>query len=141
MKRYGFFPVIGDGMPGNSYRPSVADLADTNVAAHLDDTQTHALAIVAANPIGPVLLLTNSYLFPHSSIDHLMGTIGADIEDTEDPLFAMIQACGARGVDTEFWTDDVKPWEQWTYRDVLQGIGEQFEPAFQIDFFDTSEVV
>ena len=141
MKRYGLFPVIGDGTVGHEYRPSVADLANTNSSAVIDDGPSHAFTIVAANPIGPVLLLTNSYLFPHSSIDHLMNTIGADIEDTGDPLFAMIQACGARGVDTDFWTDDVKPWDQWIYRDVLQGIGEQFEPAFQIDHFDTSEVV
>lgn len=150
MKRWCFSPIVGDGQSiQTAFRVAVADVADTNANAVIPadpfdggPLYTFAFCHVGTANILGVSQVSNVYLFPLASADHLMSSIGTDpINDTDSSLFALRQACEARGLDTDFWLQHpTKAWGDWTYRDVLLGIVQQHSAAVtNLDLLDVVE--
>lgn len=143
MRRWCFSPIVGDGGSGgflSGYHVAVDDVPDTfsNAVIPPDPNTgvplyTFAFCNVYTRNILQLMQVSNSYLFPDSSLDHPMSSIGTDpINDTESSLFAMRQACEARGLSVDFWLQHpTKPWGDWTYRQVLLGIVHQHDPTKQ----------
>ena len=140
-KRWAFSPITGDGQSNETaYRVTVGDLPNTNTIALIPTDNngapihTFALCRVATANIQSVIETPNVYVFPESSLDHVMSSIGSDPNNTNDVLFAMNQAIQVRGLDHTFWQMAD------SYRSVINGIGKQHDSIFDADRFDVSEV-
>jgi len=158
-KRFGYFPVIGDGQsPSTAFRSTLSNLSPSIVRYEdkiLIDSHTgqpvfqHAMSRVAALDMAPVAALSNSYLFPDAPLDVTLASIdntrpGFDAPDGQNPdtdsiLFALKQAVQARGFTNGWLTDPNKPWQTWLYRELLTYLVHQLEPAQVIESWDVAE--
>lgn len=146
MKRYAFFPRIGNGSGGDEFRPSVADFANVTykIVSKVDENgielRNYYLTRCAKADFGSVFQLSNAYIFPDATLDVLLGAIGTDANDPNDILFAMNQACVARQLATPWMTTAGKPWSQWSFGDVILNIAQQIDPLWpNLNNFDVSE--
>lgn len=146
MKRYAFFPRIGNGSGGDEFRPSVADLPNVTykIVSKVDEfgieLRNYYLTRCAKADFGAVFQLSNSYIFPDATLDVLLSAIGTDPNDSNDILFAMNQACVARQLATPWMTTPAKPWQEWSFGDVILNIAQQIDPLWpNLNNFDVSE--
>jgi len=144
MKRYAFFPVVYD--PEIGYFPSVDSLkpitykivSKTNAAGQ--ELRSFFLTRCAKADFGAVFLVSNSYIFPDAPNDVLLSAIGANANDPNDILFAMNQACVARQLTTPWMTTPSKPWQQWSFGEVILNIAQQVDPLWpNLNNFDVPE--
>jgi len=146
MKRYAFFPVAGNGTENNQFRPTVADISNVTykIVSKIDEfgieLRPYYLTRCARADFGPVFLLTNSYIFPDAPLDVLLSAIGTDPNDSNDILAAMNQACIARSLTTPWMSTPSKPWQEWSFGDVILNIAQQIDPLYPtLNNFDVSE--
>ena len=144
MKRYAFFPVVYD--PDKGYHPSVDALQPITykIVSKVDENgqelRSFFLTRCAKADFGAVFLLSNSYIFPDAPLDVLLSAIGNDPLDSNDILFAMNQACVARGLTTPWMSTPSKPWQQWSFGEVILNIAQQIDPLWpNLNNFDVSE--
>lgn len=140
MKRYYISPIIGDGTSQNPYRASVADVSQTNtntiIPSKPDGTPKYGFAfciIGTLNPTGTAQV-TNSLTFPDYPLDGRMDGMEAV---TRAAFKQSAEAYDLDGnglnLDMTFYGDSS------SYRDVIDGIGKQFEPVFNVNNFDVGE--
>lgn len=146
MKRYAFFPRLGNGSGESEFRPSVADLQNVTykIVSKVDEfgieLRNYYLTRCAKADFGAVHLLTNSYIFPDATLDMLLSAIGTDPNDSNDILAAMNQACTARQLTTPWMSTPSKPWQQWSFGEVILNIAQQIDPLWpNLNNFDVSE--
>lgn len=146
MKRYAFFPRLGNGSENNEFRPSVADLSNVTykIVSKVDEfgieLRTYYLTRCAKADFGAVFLLSNSYIFPDATLDMLLSAIGTNPNDPNDILAAMNQACTARQLTTPWMTTQNKPWNQWSFGEVILNVAQQIDPLWpNLNNFDVSE--
>jgi hypothetical protein len=146
MKRYAFFPRIGSGTSENEFRPSVADLSNITykIVSKVDEfgieLKNYYLTRCAKADFGAVFLLSNSYIFPDATLDTLLSAIGNDPNNSNDILSAMNQACVARQLITPWMSTPSKPWNEWSFGDVILNIAQQIDPLWpNLNNFDVSE--
>ena len=128
--RYGFFPVLQPDPNGTfveqGYRPSLADIdpvvsynSATLYTSEGPPSLPFFFCIFPDTQISQIIQLSNAYVFPNASPDHLLSAIGVDINDPNDILYGMRQAITVRGL-----IDPVTSLQQ-SYRDVLFNVLQQ----------------
>lgn len=146
MKRYAFFPKIGNGSGDDEFRPAVAALPPVTykIVSKVDEfgveLRNYYLTRCAKADFGPVFSLPNAYIFPDAPLDVLLSAIGNDPLNSNDILFAMNQACTARQLATPWMSTPSKPWQQWSFGDVILNIAQQIDPLYpNLNNFDVPE--
>ena len=146
MKRYAFFPRLGNGSDGNEFRPAVADLQNVTykIVSKIDEfgieLRNYYLTRCAKADFGQVFLLSNAYIFPDATLDVLLSAIGTDPNNSNDILAGMNQACIARQLTTPWMTTQNNPWQEWSFGDVILNIAKQIDPLWpNLNNFDVSE--
>lgn len=146
MIRFCISPIIGTGGGEDSFRAAVLDVANINTSAIIptdNDPQSpdygkpkynFALCIVAAANFAPVAQVSNLYLFPDYNLDGRMDGMEAEART------GMVQSVEAYDLDGEGLFFDASHDDGESYRQVLDRIGKQLEPAFNINNFGTGEV-
>lgn len=142
MKRFGICPVIGAGTLQNSYRPSAADVPNTNSKGQIP-TDSHGVPIYhfalvrAANSVfSDVLAVSNSYWFPDFPLDSKMSSMDPDARTAMNQSVQAFDMDGAgTHIDMTFYGDDD------SFRDVMNHVGQFFVSSFSIDSFDVADVV
>lgn len=129
MKRYYISPIIGDGTEFNPYRAKIADYGVATVSVIASDPTgkpllSYALALVSATNHGRILADAAIDALPDFPLD---GKVSAINTATKNAMIAKLQA---RGIDTSFIGNADG------YRDVIRGIGQAIEPAFNENNFD-----
>lgn len=137
--RYGFFRILPPEPNGtfetNAYRAELQSLKIAyNSVIPSDENgiplNPWAFCVFVEQKFDQVVQLTNSYVFPDSSLDHFLSSIGTDPNDPNDILFAMRQALTARGLNDSAVQLHAK------YRDVLFNVLNQSGGTFaNIDQF------
>lgn len=142
-KRYFISRVIGTGTNNDDYRAEVSDAGNLNAASlipsvsQFDGTPKYrfALSIISTPNLPAALIISNSYCFPDYPLDARMDGMNADARQSIEQTVAAYDWDGnGYHVSTAFITDSM------AYRDVITGIAQQIEPAFQINNFDVAEV-
>lgn len=134
MKRYYISPVIEvpSAEFGTEYRTKIADYGVPSVAVIPSDPvtgkplATWALVLVSTNNHGAILADATIDALPDFPLD---GKVSAIQTATKNAMISKLQA---RGIDTAFIGSADG------YRDVIRGIGQKFEPAFNENNFDVS---
>ena len=139
-ERYAISPIIGTGTIQDPYRAAVADVSGVNTAAVIPSDSAgkplyrFAFCIVAASVWTSVLAVTNLYLFPDYVLDGLMSAM--------DPATrtAMVQSVQAYDLTGQGKYLDATNADSDSYRTLLTHIGQQFDPAFDLNHFGVSDV-
>ena len=139
-ERYAISPVIGSGTITDPFRASVADVPGVNMADVIPtDANGHplyrfALCIVAASQWTQVLAVTNLYLFPDYVLDGLMSGMDAT---ARTGLVQSVQAYDLTGNGKHL---DASNADTDSYRTLIQKIGAQLDPNFNVNAFGVSDV-
>lgn len=128
-KRYYVCDIIGTGSDEDPFRPAVADLGVSWVASILtgDDGRpvyTDCLALVETVNHNIVRNTRGVSPMPDFPLDGKLSAIQTGTKNM------MMSALGARGFDTTTVGNADG------YRDVLQSVGRQRDPAFDVDKFN-----
>ena len=144
MLRYVISPIIGTGVEFNDFRVAVGDVAATNHAAVIPTHTSgpnigqpkylHAMAIVATANLPAVAAVSNAFVFPDYPLDGRMDGMEAAVRA------AMVQSVEAYDFDGQGYHIAVMDDDDWSYRQVLNDIGQQLEPALDIANLTVSEV-
>lgn len=132
MKRYYISPIAGDGTEFNPYRPKIADYGVSWVGSIPSDPITGkplaswVLVLVSANNHGAIISDPAIDSLPDFPLD---GKVSAIQTATKNTMISRLQA---RGIDTAFIGSADG------YRDVIRGIGQKYEPAFDENSFDVN---
>lgn len=139
MKRYCISPVIGSGTIHDPFRAAVADVSHTNTNSVIPTNQSgqpvynFALSIVGTANLAGVLAVTNGYVFPDYPLDGEMGGMEAQ---TRTDFEQSVEAFNLDGNGLHF---DAGHQSAENYRAVLNRLGQQIEPAFNVNNFDAQE--
>lgn len=139
MKLWLLCPIIGSGTFQNPYRSSVSDVSDTNVNNVIPTDQqgqplyNFAFCRVGTANLSGVLAVTNSYAFPDYPLDGRMDGMESDART------GMVQTVQAYDMDGNGLHLDASHNDSDSYRQVLQAIVSQIEPAVNINTFDVAE--
>ena len=144
MKRYTLSPVTGAGTFQSPFRAAVSDVSQTNTNSlipthgqgHPDEGQpkyNFALSIVGTANLAGVLAVSNSYVFPDYPLDGEMGGMEAETRTAFEQSVEAYDLDGA-GLHLDASHQSAESW-----RTVLTRIGQQIEPAFNVNNFDAQE--
>lgn len=136
-KRYVIGPVVGSGTLGNPYRAKVADIcpAVSVIPSNPDGSPKYnfALSLVSTDNLAAVLAITNLYALPDYALDGRMDGMESNART------GLVQSVEAYDLDGNGLHLDATHDDSDGYRSVLEAIGEQFDPSFNLDHFDVSE--
>lgn len=141
MKRYMICPIIGAGTQGNPYRAAVADVSGAEVNSLIPSNQDgsprygFAFCRVAAVNFTAVLAITNSYAFPDFPLDSQMSGMESEART------GMVQSVEAYNMDGQGFNLVADHDDTDSFRQVIEAIAKQIEPAFNANTFDVSEAV
>lgn len=139
MKRYCICPIIGDGTFDNSYRAAAADLASVTVNSIIptdpNGVPVHDFAFCIIGCIGLQALnpLTNTFVFPDYPLDGTMDGMEAEVAS------GMKQSVEAYNLDGNGFHLDADYSPSDSYRELVNRILQQIEPAADVNRFDVSE--
>lgn len=139
-KRYALAPIIGDGSSTiNPFRSKITDIPDTAVSAIIPtDSQgrplwAFCLCVFNTPTLLQVQQLANVYVFPDYPLDGQMGSMeGNAAAELEQNVEAYDMDGEGQHFDVTFASTD-------SFRQVLQAIGEQFDPAFNLSALDVRD--
>lgn len=132
-KRYYLCDVVGNGTPGNPFRPAVAHLGVNHVALIPADPATGrplarwCLVMVATDEHAPVQSLAGVDALPDVALDKQWGSV--DKGKSDDARAALARRGAAM--------PGVGPGDG--YRMFVRGIGRQLQPDFSEDHFDVAD--
>lgn len=140
-KRYVLSPIIGSGSggPANAFRASVGDVSQTNSNAIIPSLSNghpkfnFAICVVGTLNLPGVLAVSNAYVFPEYPLDARMD--GMEPE-TRTALVQSVEAYDMDGNGLHLVADHA---DGDSYRAVITSIGQQIEPVFNLNNFDTAE--
>lgn len=148
MKRFCICPVIGSGgaPEGDPYRAAVFDLPGvasvplipTHPIGHPQQGQpkyAFCFALVATTNMPSVEQLSNTFLFPDLSLDARMDSMNPATRTAMNQSVEafVLQESPELHLDMDFYGDSA------SYRDVLNGVLQQIEPAANISTMDVAE--
>ena len=139
MRRYCISPVMGAGTIGNPYRATVSNVAGVNAAAVIPTNPNgspkyhFALCVVAAPSMTDVSQVSNLYLLPDVGLDTRMD--GMEAQARAD----MEQSVEAYNLDSAGLHFDAAHDDADSFRSLLNSLGQQLDPAFDVDRFGVSE--
>lgn len=144
MIRYMICPIIGAGTEASPYRASVNDVANVN-SASIIPTHTSGPNIgkpkflfafcVAATPSPSSLsAVTNAYVFPDYNLD---GRMDGMESGARTALQQSVEAYDLDGAGLHF---DAAHLDGDSYRDVINALVQQIEPAFNVNNINVAEV-
>jgi hypothetical protein len=144
VRRYVISPVIGAGTVQDPYRVSVQDVEGANSVAVVpvhtsgpnegEPKYTAALGLVAAVNITPILNVTNVYVFPDYPLDAQLSGMESGARA------AMVQSVEAYDLDGQGLHFDADHADEDSLRALLIQLGQQIEPAFNLDAMGVPEV-
>lgn len=137
-KRFYVTKIRGDGTEDNPYRPAVADHGvnwSGSIVTDNDESSPNYGKPLYADCLVVVATDKHSTLRADPDIDALPdypldGKVSSINTATKNAMIAALQRRGFR-------TDDVSNTDG--FRDLVQSIGRQRDPAFNVDNFDVSE--
>lgn len=139
MKRYMISPITGTGTLNDPFRPTVAAVAGAEVNSIIPSNPNgtpkynFAFCRVASNNFGSVLQVSNSYVFPDFALDSQMSAMESEARTGMGQSVEAFDLDG-NGLHLVADHDDTD-----SFRQVINAIAQQFEPAFNADFFDVPE--
>lgn len=142
-KRYGIFPIIGDGTIDDPYRSAASDVAGVNMQSAIPTDQqgapvwNFAYTICGTLNLTALKQVTNSFVFPEYPLDGELSGMESGIRT------AMKQSVEAYDMDGQghHLSVDLSDLSA-SYRGVLLSIYQQIDPLFtssDFDRFDTAE--
>lgn len=139
MIRYAITPITGDGSENDPYRSTASGLPNVNLASVIPvDPETGipiygfcllVLGIRSEQDFTP----TNSYLFPDLPLDVEMSSVPEAVRT------AFTQSVNAFNLDGNGATVGVSFALSDSWRDVVNSVGQVFEPAFTVSGFSVLE--
>lgn len=146
MLRWMLSPITGVGTIENPYRASVLDVSpQPNVAAIIPTILTgpnagqpkfrFALCLIATSNVSIVGSAANSYVFPDYNLDGRMDGMESGTRT------GFVQTVQAYDLDGNGLHIDASHQDGESYREVVTRIGQQLEPAFNINAMNCGEVV
>lgn len=144
MLRYMLCPIIGTGTGPDPFRVAVEDLGSVNSAALIPTNNSgpnigkpkyrFALCQVATPSIPAISAVSNAFVFPDYPLDGRMDGMDADARN------ALVQSVHAYDIDGAGLHLVATHADSESYRDVLNAIGQQMEPVFNVNQFTVREV-
>lgn len=144
MIRYCISPIIGDGSGiNNPFRAAVSDLPNVNTNAQIPTFTSgpnigkpkfhFAFCIMASSNIAAVAAVSNAFVFPDYNLDGRMDGMESDART------GLVQSVQAYDLDGGLHLDAGNDDED-SYRQLIDKLGKQFEPAFSVNSFGVAEV-
>lgn len=140
MLRWMISPIIGTGVFPDAFRAAVSDLSSVNSSAIIPTLSNghpkynFALCLVATASVATIAAVTNAYVFPDYNLDGRMDGMEAG---TRTALKQSVEAYDIDGNGLHF---DATNADSDSYRDLLTRIGQQIEPAFNVNVLNCGEV-
>lgn len=139
--RYAISPIIGDGSGvSNPFRSAIgAEVGEDG--AYIDkikgDPQPGApiwdfafTKILVQGSLAQVLQVSNAYVFPEFPLDSQMAAMESTVRN------GLIQSVQAYNLDGDGTHIDATHDDADSYRDLIDKIGKQWSPEFDVDFFE-----
>lgn len=144
MIRYMISPIAGNGTMQSPYRAAVSDVPNVNTAVSIP-THTSGPDIgkpkygfcfcqVATSSVTAIASVSNAFVFPDYNLDGRMDGMEADART------GMVQSVEAYNLDGNGLHLVADHLDSDSYRAVLNAIGSQMQPGFDVNQFTVGEV-
>lgn len=140
-RRYVICPVVGSGTREDPYRAAVAGLSGVNVSAMIPTgpdgrpLYRYCLCLIAFRDLGQVQTTPDTYVLPDFPLDAAMNAMSSG---TRQGMGSRLRAIDLNGAGRRLDVDFYSPSDSW--RDVVNGLGQQIEPVFDAERFGVAEV-
>lgn len=140
-KRYGIFPITGDGTFENPYRSAASDVTGVNTSSIIPTDQQgapvwgFAMSICGTLNLTALAQVTNSYIFPDYPLD---GELSGMESGVRTAMKQSVEAYDMDGQGDHLSVDltDLSA----SYRSVLLSIYQQFDPLLTSSDFNRFDV-
>lgn len=144
MIRYMISPIIGSGTIDDSYRAAVSDVSNVNTASSIPTHESgpnigqpkygFCFCVVATASIPAIAAVSNAYVFPDYNLD---GRIDGMESEARTGMVQSVEAYNVDGNGLHLVADHA---DGDSYRAVINAIGQQLQPGFDVNQFTVGEV-